>query len=146
MSSNKKLWQRTSLDTCRNVSTVTAALNKPRTLLLFVFLTSRTFCMVSGVMLKLTGMGTTLAFCGWILKGTQCKNKSYITNKSAFLTGWEFAHLTMHNELAVLTQIFGQQGAFQVTAEGVLRRKHKRQWSFLYLYQKPRNFCATFKW
>lgn len=32
----------------------------------------------------------------------------------------------MHNKLAVLTQIFGQQGAFQVTAEGVLRRKHKR--------------------
>lgn len=32
----------------------------------------------------------------------------------------------MHNKLTVLTQIFGQQGAFQVTAEGVLRRKHKR--------------------
>lgn len=32
----------------------------------------------------------------------------------------------MHNELTVLTQIFGQQGALQITAEGVLRRKQGR--------------------
>lgn len=30
-----------------------------------MFLTSRVFCRVSGVMVKLTGVGTTLAFCGW---------------------------------------------------------------------------------
>lgn len=32
----------------------------------------------------------------------------------------------MHNELTVLTQIFGQQGALQITAEGVLRQKQER--------------------
>lgn len=35
----------------------------------------------------------------------------------------DFTHLTMYDELTVLTQILGQQGALQITAEGVLRSK-----------------------
>lgn len=34
-------------------------------------------------------------------------------------------HLTVHNELAALAQVFGQQRAFQVTAECVLRKRAK---------------------
>lgn len=123
MASNKKLGQRTSLDTDSQASAVRKTFNEARTKLPFAFLTSRTFCMVSGVMLKLTGVGITLAFCGWRLKGYH-QVRIHLRLQTCLFT--YFTHLTMHNELTVLTQIFGQQGALQITAEGVLRRKQGR--------------------
>lgn len=110
-------------------------------------------------MVKLTGVGKTLAFCG-------CKSNQYVNYgaenvEHPSLDCWtkqqyklyllhhcqryEFnysclAHLTVHNELAALAQVFGQQRAFQVTAECVLRKRAKAN------YFNNSCLSSTFSW